>query len=64
MKKYAFITGANKGIGYELVHQLAEKDYHVFLGARNKQLGQQAVESLNVSNVSYIQVDISSAQSI
>ncbi|KIV72067.1 Short chain dehydrogenase [Bacillus mycoides] len=64
MKKYAFITGANKGIGYELVRQLAEKDYHVFLGARNKQLGQQAVESLNVSNVSYIQVDISSAQSI
>ncbi|MFT4403197.1 SDR family NAD(P)-dependent oxidoreductase [Bacillus cereus] len=64
MKKYAFITGANKGIGYELVRQLAEKDYHVFLGARNEQLGQQAVESLNVSNVSYIQVDISNSQSI
>ncbi|MDA1759549.1 SDR family NAD(P)-dependent oxidoreductase [Bacillus cereus] len=64
MKKYAFITGANKGIGYELVRQLAEKDYHVFLGARNEQLGQQAVESLNVSNVAYIQVDISHSQSI
>ena len=64
MKKYAFITGANKGIGYELVRQLAEKDYHVFLGARNEQLGQQAVDSLNVSNVSYIQVDISNSQSI
>ncbi|MED2960638.1 SDR family NAD(P)-dependent oxidoreductase, partial [Bacillus thuringiensis] len=54
----------NKGIGYELVRQLAEKNYHVFLGARNEQLGQQAVDSLNVSNVSYIQVDISNSQSI
>ncbi|MGR4031065.1 SDR family NAD(P)-dependent oxidoreductase, partial [Bacillus sp. ZZQ-131] len=39
-------------------------NYHVFLGARNEQLGQQAVDSLNVSNVSYIQVDISNSQSI
>ncbi|WP_103656332.1 SDR family NAD(P)-dependent oxidoreductase, partial [Bacillus thuringiensis] len=33
-------------------------------GARNEQLGQKAVDSLNVSNVSYIQVDISNSQSI
>lgn len=26
MKKYAFITVANKGIGYKLVRQLAETD--------------------------------------
>ncbi|PEA32486.1 SDR family NAD(P)-dependent oxidoreductase [Bacillus toyonensis] len=64
MKKYAFVTGANKGIGYELVRQLAEKGYHVFLGARNEQLGQEAVKSLNISNVSYVQVDISNSQSI
>ncbi|MDT3498771.1 SDR family NAD(P)-dependent oxidoreductase [Bacillus toyonensis] len=64
MKKYAFVTGANKGIGYELVRQLAKKDYHVFLGARNEQLGQEAVKSLNISNVSYIQIDISNSQSI
>jgi NAD(P)-dependent dehydrogenase (short-subunit alcohol dehydrogenase family) len=64
MTKYALVTGSNKGIGYEIVQQLAEKDYHVFLGARNEELGQKAVQSLGVPNVSFIQVDISDTRSI
>ncbi|MGG0175921.1 SDR family NAD(P)-dependent oxidoreductase [Gottfriedia acidiceleris] len=64
MTKYAFITGANKGIGLEIVRQLAEKDYHVFLGARNGELGNQALQSLGLSNVTFIQVDVSETQSI
>ncbi|WP_085522748.1 SDR family NAD(P)-dependent oxidoreductase [Tuberibacillus sp. Marseille-P3662] len=64
MTKYAFVTGANKGIGYEIVHQLADEDYHVFLGARNEDLGQKAVQSLGYANVSFIPVDISDTQSI
>lgn len=64
MTKFAFVTGANKGIGYEIVRQLAEKNYHVFLGARNEEFGQKAVESLGFSNVSFVQVDISDTQSI
>ncbi|MCM3601788.1 SDR family NAD(P)-dependent oxidoreductase [Robertmurraya korlensis] len=64
MKKFAFVTGANKGIGYEIVQQLAEKDYHVFLGARNEELGQKAVQSLGFVNVTFVQVDISDTQSI
>lgn len=64
MTKYAFVTGANKGIGYELVRQLAEKEYHVFLGARNKELGQQALQSLGLTNVSLVQVDISDLPSV
>ncbi|MCM3693611.1 SDR family NAD(P)-dependent oxidoreductase [Neobacillus niacini] len=64
MTKFAFVTGANKGIGYEIVRQLAEKNYHVFLGARNEELGQKAVQSLGFSNVSFVQVDISDTQSI
>ena len=64
MKKFAFVTGANKGIGLEIVRQLAEKDFHVFLGARNEDLGKEAVKSLGLSNVTFIQVDISSTKSI
>ncbi|MED2974579.1 SDR family NAD(P)-dependent oxidoreductase [Fictibacillus sp. B-59209] len=64
MTKFAFVTGSNKGIGYELVRQLAEKGYHVFLGARNEELAQQAVRSLGFSNVSFVQVDISDIQSV
>jgi len=47
MTKFAFVTGANKGIGYEIVRQIAKKNYYVFLGARNNELGERAVESLN-----------------
>ncbi|WP_419882914.1 SDR family NAD(P)-dependent oxidoreductase [Peribacillus sp. B-H-3] len=64
MTKFAFVTGANKGIGYDIVHQLANNDFQVFLGARSEELGQQAVKSLCLSNVSFIQVDISDSQSI
>ncbi len=64
MTKYAFVTGANKGIGYEVVRQLAEKEYHVFLGARNPELGEKAVESLGLPNVSLVIVDISKTESI
>ncbi|PGS49002.1 SDR family NAD(P)-dependent oxidoreductase [Bacillus sp. AFS041924] len=64
MTKFAFVTGANKGIGLEVVRQLAEKEYHVFLGARNEELGNLAVQTLGLSNVSFIQVDVTNTQSI
>ncbi|XRG79412.1 SDR family NAD(P)-dependent oxidoreductase [Rossellomorea sp. GAMAL-10_SWC] len=64
MTKFAFVTGANKGIGLEVVRQLAEENYHVFLGARNEELGIKAVQTLGLSNITFIQVDVSSTQSI
>jgi NAD(P)-dependent dehydrogenase (short-subunit alcohol dehydrogenase family) len=64
MTKFAFVTGANKGIGYEIVRQLAEKNYTVFLGARNEELGKKAVQSLGYSNISYVQVDVTDTASI
>ncbi|WP_129689479.1 SDR family NAD(P)-dependent oxidoreductase [Gottfriedia acidiceleris] len=64
MTKFAFVTGANKGIGLEVVRQLAQQDYNVFLGARNEELGNLAVQSLGLSYVSYIQVDVTNTHSI
>jgi hypothetical protein len=33
--KVALVSGANRGIGKEVVRQLAQLNYHVFLGARD-----------------------------
>jgi NAD(P)-dependent dehydrogenase (short-subunit alcohol dehydrogenase family) len=46
-KQTVLITGANKGIGLETARQLANAGYHVFLGCRDKQRGEEAVSLLH-----------------
>ncbi|HTK18049.1 MAG TPA: SDR family oxidoreductase [Mucilaginibacter sp.] len=62
--KTALVTGANKGIGFEVVKQLIDKGYYVYLGSRDLQKGQEAVKQLQSDNVEIIQIDVNDKESI
>ncbi|XP_061967382.1 (+)-neomenthol dehydrogenase-like [Populus nigra] len=51
-KRYAVVTGANKGLGWGIVKLLASKGVMVVLTARDETRGLEAVEKLNESGLS------------
>ena len=65
--KNVVVTGANKGIGFEVAKQMAELGYFVYLGSRNEQKGLEAIRNLkklNISNVELLQIDVSDLDSV
>jgi NAD(P)-dependent dehydrogenase (short-subunit alcohol dehydrogenase family) len=65
--KSAFVTGANKSIGFETARQLAELGYFVYIGSRDKTKGLEAIEKLKamgLTNVCCIQLDVTDINSI
>lgn len=64
-KRIALVTGANKGIGFEVARQLARKGFHVFLGARNEKAGRAAADKLQSDGeITFIQIDVADLASI
>ncbi|GKV51386.1 hypothetical protein SLEP1_g58049, partial [Rubroshorea leprosula] len=67
-KRYAVVTGANKGIGFEICKQLASKGVMVVLTARDEKRGLEAVEELKESglseNIVFHQLDVTDPTSI
>jgi len=64
-QKVALVTGANKGIGFEVARELARLGLRVFLGARNVKAGRAAVEKLEKEgDVILLEIDVSDADSI
>jgi NAD(P)-dependent dehydrogenase (short-subunit alcohol dehydrogenase family) len=64
-QRTALVTGANKGIGFEVARELARLGLRVFLGARNEKAGRAAVDKLGKEGgVSFLEIDVSKADSI
>lgn len=64
--KLAFITGANKGIGFETALQLGLKGYDILLGSRDPEKGEAAAAKLRAEGITtyVIQIDMADPASI
>jgi NAD(P)-dependent dehydrogenase (short-subunit alcohol dehydrogenase family) len=56
-----FITGANKGLGYETARRLIEQNHTVVIGARNRELGRAAAEALGAR---FVQIEVTDDESV
>lgn len=67
METVAVVTGANKGIGFEIVRRLALEGLTVVLTARNESRGITATQELHaqgLDNVVFHQLDVSNQESM
>jgi NAD(P)-dependent dehydrogenase (short-subunit alcohol dehydrogenase family) len=65
-QKIAFITGGNRGLGFETALQLKSPDTKVVIGSRDQAQGQKAVEKLRAAGVDaeVMQFDITNSADV
>jgi NAD(P)-dependent dehydrogenase (short-subunit alcohol dehydrogenase family) len=65
-QKVALITGANKGIGFEVAREIGKTGITVLVGARNKAAGEEAVAKLKSDGIkaSFVAIDLTDQTSI
>src|SRR5438045_4483371 len=70
-QRIALVTGANKGIGFEVARQLARRNFRVFIGARDSDAGVAAVQKLNkegekedYGEITVLKIDVSKPDSV
>jgi NAD(P)-dependent dehydrogenase (short-subunit alcohol dehydrogenase family) len=65
-KQVALVTGANKGLGFEIARQLGQKGFFVVLGARDAAKAEAAAATLRGENlhVRALKLDVTSSEDI
>jgi NAD(P)-dependent dehydrogenase (short-subunit alcohol dehydrogenase family) len=65
-KKIAVVTGANRGIGFEVCRQLGKQDIHVILTSRDEEKGKTAAEELQKEGleVTYHPLEVTDEKSV
>jgi NAD(P)-dependent dehydrogenase (short-subunit alcohol dehydrogenase family) len=65
-RRVAVVTGANRGIGWAIARQLAEKGHHVVVTARREGLGREAAAELQKQGLaaSFFSLDVTRDESV
>jgi NAD(P)-dependent dehydrogenase (short-subunit alcohol dehydrogenase family) len=66
IKQVALITGANKGIGFEVARQLGQRGIIVLVGARDGERGKEAARTLQTEGIDAhgVQLDVTDQASV